>query len=74
MDMEEPALCVAGLMVPKSEWIIVSADLDLSEAAEWVRSMRRTVAEAKFGDEAILVTMDEDEACGVLEIGEVMNL
>lgn len=72
MEMEEPATCVPGLMVPKSEWICVSADLDLAEAVEWVKNMRASVGEAKFSDDAILVTMDEGEACGVLEIGELM--
>jgi D-arabinose 5-phosphate isomerase GutQ len=72
-DMKEPAMCVQGLMVPRSEWISVSADLDLAEAVEWIESMRRSVGGAKFADDAILVTIDEDEACGVVEIGEVMN-
>ncbi|TVY50945.1 Arabinose 5-phosphate isomerase KdsD [Lachnellula cervina] len=72
-DMEEPAVCVRGLMVPRCEWIPVSADMDLAEAAEWIERMRRSGGEARFGDEGILVTMDEDEACGVVEIGEVLN-
>ncbi|TVY65561.1 Arabinose 5-phosphate isomerase KdsD, partial [Lachnellula suecica] len=71
-DMGEAAMFVPGLMVPRSEWIPISADLDLAAAVEWIHSMRRSVESARFGDDAILVTMDEDEACGVVEIGDVM--
>ncbi|TVY29217.1 Arabinose 5-phosphate isomerase [Lachnellula hyalina] len=72
-DMEEPAVCVRGLMVPRCEWIPVSADMDVSEAVEWIERTRRSLGDARFGDDAILVTMDEDEVCGVVEIGEVLS-
>ncbi|KAH8685691.1 hypothetical protein BGZ60DRAFT_395806 [Tricladium varicosporioides] len=73
-EMEEPATCVVGLTVPRNEWIPVSADMSLAEAKEWINSMRRASprGEMKYSDEAILVTMEEDEICGVMEVGELM--
>ncbi|RDL37645.1 SIS-containing protein [Venustampulla echinocandica] len=75
MDMEAQATCIAGLTVPQQEWIAMSADLDLTESKEWIRTMRRTIpaGETKYSDEAILVTIDDDEMCGVMEIGELMT-
>ncbi|KAF4610388.1 hypothetical protein G7Y89_g15731 [Cudoniella acicularis] len=70
-EMKEPAACVRGLTVPRHEWVPISADMDLAEAKEWIKSMRRTQP-SKFSDDNILVTMDEGEICGVMEIGEVM--
>ena len=64
-DMKELASSVTGLMVPRKEWIPVSAEMELEAAKDWVHRMG-------FAEDAILVTMDEDEACGVVEMGEIM--
>jgi D-arabinose 5-phosphate isomerase GutQ len=64
-DMKELAQDVRGLMVSRKDWIAVSAEMDLDSAKEWVRRMG-------YPEDTILVTMDEDEACGVVEVGEIM--
>ncbi|TAQ89210.1 hypothetical protein B7494_g2500 [Chlorociboria aeruginascens] len=75
-DMDEPAMDIKGLMVPRSEWISFSADTDIAQATEWIKTMRRATAEGEtqYNDDAILVTMADDEAVvGVIEIGELLG-
>ncbi|KAG0652357.1 Polysialic acid capsule expression kpsF [Hyphodiscus hymeniophilus] len=72
-QMDEPVMHIQGLMVPSTEWIPIAADTDLPHAKKWILAMRRTTSAAKYSDDAILATMDEDEVSGVLEIGQVMQ-
>ena len=74
-DMEELAISIKGLMVPSTEWIPVPADTELAHAKKWILDMRRTAlgGATKYSDDAIFVTMEDDEVSGVLEIGEVMH-
>lgn len=73
--MDELAMQIQGLMVPSAEWIMIPADTDLPHAKEWIKTMRRTVpgGATKYSDDAILVTMEDDEVFGVLEVGELMQ-
>jgi D-arabinose 5-phosphate isomerase GutQ len=71
-DMDEPAPQIQGLMVPRKEWIEIPAETALTTAKEWVKSMRRNSQDVSYGDDAILVIMDDDEISGVMEIGQLM--
>jgi D-arabinose 5-phosphate isomerase GutQ len=73
-DMDEPVMCIEGLMVASKEWISIPAETDLEQAKDWIKSMRRTSssAEAKFGDDAILATIVDGEVDGVMEVGDLM--
>lgn len=73
-NTEIPAISIPGLTASKKEWIQISAHLDVSEAQDWIRIMRRSVpgGEKKYHDGAVLVTVEDDEMCGVMEIGELM--
>jgi D-arabinose 5-phosphate isomerase GutQ len=73
-DMDEPATCIPGLMVPQKDWIEISAETSLLEAKEWVLSMRSSVVggESKYGDDAILAAISDCKVSGVMEIGELM--
>jgi D-arabinose 5-phosphate isomerase GutQ len=75
INTETPAMHVPDLAVPRSQWIQVSADLDVSDARDWIFSMRRAVpgGQFKYSDDVVLVTMEEDEMCGVIEIGELLS-
>ncbi|EHL01793.1 putative Uncharacterized phosphosugar isomerase [Glarea lozoyensis 74030] len=66
---------VPDLAVPRRQWVQVSADLEVSEAREWIFNNRRAIpgGQYKFGDDIVLVTMEEDEMCGVIEIGELLS-
>ncbi|KAL2073982.1 hypothetical protein VTL71DRAFT_7760 [Oculimacula yallundae] len=70
-DMDEPATCIAGLMVPSKDWIHVQADMSLLSAKEWINE-RRSCGEGKYSDDAILAMIVEGEVAGVLEIGTLM--
>jgi D-arabinose 5-phosphate isomerase GutQ len=74
-DMDESAMRIQGLMVPSTDWIPIPADTDLPHAQKWILDMRRTVpgGATKYNDDAILVTMEDGEVSGVLEVGELMQ-
>lgn len=72
VEMDESAMRIPGLMVPSTEWISIPAETDILHAKEWIKIMRRS-APGKYGDDAILVAMDDDEVSGVVEIGELMQ-
>ena len=73
-DMDEPATCIPGLMIQHKDWIEVPADTNLSDAKEWVISMRASIAggESKYGDDAILAAISDDEVLGVMEVGDLI--
>jgi D-arabinose 5-phosphate isomerase GutQ len=73
-DMDEPVMCIEGLMVASKEWISIPAETDLEKAKDWIKSMRRTSSpgEAKFGNDAILATIVDGQVDGVMEVGELM--
>lgn len=73
--MDESAMKIQGLMVPSTEWITMPANTDLVHAKEWIQNMRRTAlgGATKYSDDSILVTIEDDEVSGVLEIGELMQ-
>ena len=73
-DMDEPASCIQGLMVPQKDWIEIASNTSLSHAKEWVSEMRRTLpgGATKYSDDGILVTLSDDEVSGIMEIGELM--
>jgi D-arabinose 5-phosphate isomerase GutQ len=70
-DMDEPAMCIQGLMVPSKEWVAIPAETDLGQAREWIMSMQRT-GDSKYNDDAILVTTIDGEYVGVMEVGELI--
>ena len=74
-NMDESAMQIQGLLVPSTEWITIPANTDLPHAKEWIKNMRRTTpGEAtRYDDDAILVTVEDDEIFGVLEVGELMK-
>ncbi len=69
--LNQPAMCIPGLMVPRTEWIEVAADVDLKTAKAWILEMRN-VDEEKYSDDAILVGMNGDEVVGVMECEQLM--
>ena len=72
-DMDEPVMCIEGLMVASKEWISIPAKTDLEKAKDWIKSMRRTSSsgEAKFGNDAILATIMDGQVDGVMEVGSL---
>ena len=72
-DMDEPALQIKGLLVPRKEWIEIPAETPLVNAREWIKAMRRRSQGLRYSDDAILSLMDDDELCGVMEVGELMK-
>lgn len=70
-DMDEPAINIKGLMVPKKEWISIPMETNLTNAKEWINIMRRTT-ESNYGDDAVLVLISDDAVSGVMEIGDLM--
>jgi D-arabinose 5-phosphate isomerase GutQ len=69
------ALQIPDLAVPRRQWVSVSADLEVSEARDWIFSMRRAVPRGQhiYNDDMVLVVLDEDEICGVIEVGEILS-
>ncbi|PBP19659.1 SIS domain-containing protein [Diplocarpon rosae] len=63
-DMDEPAPYLRGLMVPRREWILVPAEMGLSQARAWVVGK---------GDEDVLATVVEGTVVGVLEVGSLRS-
>lgn len=74
-NMDESAMDIQGLMVPRTEWIAVSGSTDVAHVKKWIENMRRTAlgGATKYSDDSILVTMEDDEVCGVIEIGQLMQ-
>lgn len=71
-DMDEPAMCIPGLMVPCQEWIEIPGQTELAQAKEFVKARRRE-GDSGFSDDGILVAMVEGERVGVMEVGELMG-
>ncbi|KAL3424083.1 SIS domain-containing protein (sugar isomerase) [Phlyctema vagabunda] len=74
-NMDEPANSIAGLMVPNSEWIQIAADTDIDVAVERIKSMRSTLedGESRYGDDAILATVQDGEVTGVMEVAALFT-
>ena len=70
-DMDEPALCIPGLMVLSKEWIEMRAEMEIKQAKDFILA-KREEGVGKFGDDAILVTVVEGERVGVMEVGDLM--
>ena len=70
-DMDEPALCIPGLMVSSKEWIEMPAEMEIKQAKDFILA-KREEGVGKFGDDAILVTVVEGERVGVMEVGDLM--
>jgi len=75
LNTEIPASCVPNLTVSRRDWVQISADLDVSEARDWILGMRRAVpgGQLKYADDVVLVTMEDDVMFGVIEIGELLE-
>ena len=70
-DMDEPALCIPGLMVSSKEWIEMRAEMGIQQAKDFILAKRKEGV-GKYGDDAILVTVVEGERVGVMEVGDLM--
>ena len=70
-DMDEPALCIPGLMVSSKEWIEMRAEMEIKQAKDFILVERKEGA-GKFGDDAILVTVVDGKRVGVMEVGDLM--
>lgn len=70
-DMNEPAMCIPGLMVPCKEWIEMRGEMEIAQVKDFILGKRRE-GDVKFGDDAILVSTVEGEFVGVMEVGELM--
>jgi D-arabinose 5-phosphate isomerase GutQ len=68
-DMDEPASEIQGLMVSSKDWIRIPIDSNMTvqQAQDMVKLQRKYYCE-----DSILVLMDDDEVCSVLEIKQVM--
>jgi D-arabinose 5-phosphate isomerase GutQ len=71
-DMDEPALCIPGLMVSSKEWIEMRAEMEIKQAKDFILAKRKEGV-GNFGDDAILVTVVEGERVGVMEVGDLMT-
>jgi D-arabinose 5-phosphate isomerase GutQ len=71
--MGEAAGEIAGLVVARRKWIAVPAATGVSGAREWIERMRRTALGGEYADDMILVLMDDDEAVGVMEVGDLLT-
>lgn len=72
-DMDEPAVCIEGLMVERKDWIEIPAETSIVQAKGMVLSWRTGTNAGKYGDDAILVTMVEGEVAGIVEVGTLMG-
>ncbi|CAG8949983.1 hypothetical protein HYFRA_00004315 [Hymenoscyphus fraxineus] len=73
-NTEIAATSIPGLTASRRDWIQVPSDRDVSEMQDWIRSMRKSPGgDATYHDGVVLVTMEEDEMCGVMEIGDLMG-
>ncbi|KAI8625718.1 SIS domain-containing protein [Xylariaceae sp. FL1651] len=66
---------IPGLVVRRSEWVSISADMQISRAARWVRD---PLLSPKYGvaacdEDTILAIVDSGEVIGVLEAGELLR-
>jgi len=68
-DMDEPATCIKGLLVPSKEWVEIPADIDLPQAVEWIQALQDT--SSGYGDDAILAAVLDGEVVGFVEVGEL---
>ncbi|KAI0908152.1 SIS domain-containing protein [Ustulina deusta] len=67
---------IPDLLVPRSEWISISADTRISQAARWIRDplMAPDYGEAACGEDSVLAVVDtRGEVIGVLEAGELLR-
>lgn len=71
-DMDEPASQIYDLMVPRKDWIEISAATLLPTAREWIDSNRQGSVPCRYTDDAILALIDGEETVGVMEVGELM--
>lgn len=71
--LEEPAACIEGLMVPRKDWVEIPDSMNIAQAKEWIAN-KQTVGDSRYGNDGILVAMDDDEVTGVLEVGELLKL
>ncbi|PMD25510.1 SIS domain-containing protein [Hyaloscypha hepaticicola] len=71
VDMDEPALCIPGLMVSSNEWIETHAEMEIKQAKDFILAKRKEGV-GKFSDDAILVTVVEGERVGVMEVGDLI--
>ncbi len=71
-DMDEPAWCIPGLMVSSTDWIEMRAEMEITQAKDFILAKRKE-GSGNFGDDAILVTVTEGERVGVMEVGDLMT-
>jgi hypothetical protein len=62
-----PWLC-AG----RGEWVIISEDTRISQAAEWIRDMQSSPEDA-FDEHSILAVVEKENIIGVLEAGQLLS-
>lgn len=71
-DLEEPALCIRGLMVLRKDCVELPDTMEITQAKDLL-NLRRRHGKQKYEDEGVIVIIDDDEVTGVLEIGELMK-
>jgi D-arabinose 5-phosphate isomerase GutQ len=69
-NMGEPVQAIKGLMVPRTQWIAIPAETEVTKAIASIKALRSN--HGIYNDDAILAVMDDDELVGVLEVGELL--
>ncbi|KAK9776547.1 putative SIS domain-containing protein [Seiridium cardinale] len=66
-------LCdLPGLGASREEWIAVSGDTRISQAAEWIKDMRSS-PEEHCDEHSIVAVIEGDDVIGVLEAGQLLS-
>jgi len=74
-DMKEQASNIADLIVSRNEWITLPAETSILNARDDIRRNRAISrgGQSSYSDDAIIVLIDDGEAVGVLEIGDLLS-
>ncbi|KAK3388406.1 hypothetical protein B0T20DRAFT_104576 [Sordaria brevicollis] len=84
LPLSDPSL--AWLVTPQAEFVSLTADTEVRNAAEWIKAMRMATATGvkmglmageegvDFGEECVVGVMEADRGCvGVLEVGALLE-
>lgn len=71
-DLTQRLVDLPWLSAGREEWITMSGDTRISQAAEWIRDMRSS-PEDTCDDHSILAIVEKGDIIGVLEAGLLLN-
>jgi hypothetical protein len=71
-DLARPLDEIPWIGAAREDWITISADSRISQAAEWIHDMRSSPDES-CEEQSILAVVDDGNIVGVLEVGQLLN-